>query len=65
MTANKAIEILDDLYNKNLGQEKFLKICAEAEFIENNVEEEIDEINNINIALLTAIDALKERGETK
>ena len=55
MTAIKAIEILNKMYDKQLEKEK---VCSEVIDI---AIKRIDEINDRKIALLTAIDALKEK----
>jgi hypothetical protein len=58
MTIIKAMEILNDMYDEQLEKEKLYSEALET------IIQKIDITNNKKMALLTAIDALKEKCDT-
>lgn len=58
MTKQKAIEILNDEYNKNIVYRAVLSDTEKRPGIRLYMGKESDHINDVLIALLTAIDAL-------
>jgi hypothetical protein len=65
MTANKAIEILNKMYDRLLIEGEIYSDVIEIINDKRIIYDRLNEIADKEIALLTAIDALKERGKTK
>ena len=65
MTANKAIEILNKMYDRLLIEGEIYSDVIEIINDKRIIYDRLNEIADKEIALLTAIDALKERGKAK
>lgn len=64
MTTNKAIEILNKMYDRLLIEGEIYSDVIEIINDKRIIYDRLNEIADKEIALLTAIDALKERGKT-